>query len=80
MNTEEHLSISIKMILDIFAKFKRENSFKDQEVRRMVFEKYLTIFHPHFITWLAVMQNSCNSAAGGHASKDNLMVELTGNH
>lgn len=48
--------------------------------KKMTLQKYLTIFHAHFIAWLATMQNSCITPKGIYAATDNLQLEIVENH
>jgi hypothetical protein len=48
--------------------------------QRNVFEKYVSVFHPHFIVWVAGMQNSCSSTTGKYAASDNIELELSEDH
>ncbi|HPI41884.1 MAG TPA: hypothetical protein PLJ21_13835, partial [Pseudobdellovibrionaceae bacterium] len=55
-------------------------NMKQPEAQRNVFEKYITVFHPHFIVWVAGMQNSCSSTTGKYAAADNIELELIEDH
>lgn len=47
---------------------------------RKVLVNYITVFHPHFIPWMAAMQNSCITPEGLFASSDNILLEIMEDH
>lgn len=50
------------------------------EKQLAAFQKYITVFHPHFIVWLSAMQNSCITVTGKNAASENILLEIGEDH
>ncbi len=79
-STEDYIMRRLRETTVAFNVFKSNSSFKNRKVRLRVFEKYVTVMHPHFIVWVSAMQNSCVTPIGKYAAMDNVLVELSEDH
>jgi hypothetical protein len=58
----------------------RSPTMDENDIQKMVFTRYISVFHPHFIVWVAGMQNSCITPTGKYAASSNIVLELVENH
>lgn len=56
------------------------NKLDTSEKQMRVFERYITVFHVHFIPWVSAMQNSVVTPVGQYAASDNILLELAEDH
>jgi hypothetical protein len=80
MNTEEKIANFAKQINNTLVKKIELLKNQESDVQLAVLERYISAIYPHFIPWVAAMQNSCVTSMGKFAANDNIFLELTENH
>ncbi len=55
-------------------------SLKTKKQKKIALQKYFCAIHPHFIVWVAAMQNSANSGIARSAALNNIHCELIEDH
>jgi hypothetical protein len=80
VNIEDNITAHARQLsVDIRGAIAQLRQRKQEHVMK-VFERYISVFHPHFIVWLYGMQSSCITADGKYAAADNAHLELKDDH